>query len=248
VPTPDLALGPRLDAIAGLIAPGRPFADIGSDHGRLPTALVLRGVVPWALACDRAERPLARARLTARRNGAADRVHPRLGEGLAALELGEVETAVIAGMGGPTIGGILAAEPARARSLRRLILQPNHGHEVVRRCLAAHALALVDERLVLDGGRFYTVLVAEPGEPPDWDQPGPAGAAAWQIGPHLLRRGGPLLARHLAEELRRCEQESAALARAGAPDPARVAAQRRRREALAWALAKTTGQGHPGPA
>ncbi len=241
---PMLQLCPRLAAIAELVPPGRPFADVGTDHGRLPAALVLRGQVPRALACDRAPRPLARAGLTAARNGVADRVRLRLGEGLAPIEPGEVETVVIAGLGAETMIEILAADPGRTRSLTRLVLQPNFGVEAVRRWLADHALALVDERLALDRGRFYTVLAAEPtqGPAPTWD---PAG---WALGPHLLRRGGPLLSRHLTEELRRCETEAAGLARASAPDPGRVAALAQRQALLREALAKTTGPAHPGPA
>ena len=236
-----LQLCPRLAAIAELVLPGRPFADIGTDHGRLPTALVLRGQVPRALACDRAARPLARARLTATRNGALDRVSLRLGEGLAPLEPGEVATVVIAGMGAETMIEILAADPGRTRGLARLVLQPNFGQEALRRWLAAHALALVDERLVLDRGRFYTILAAEParGPAPAWDP------ASWALGPFLLSRGGPLLARHLEAELGRCELELAGMARASAPDPGRAAALGERRALLAGALANLAGLSHP---
>ena len=70
-------LGPRLAAIAELALPGLPLADIGTDHGRLPTALVLAGRVPWAVASDRAAPPLARARATIASAGAAERVRVR---------------------------------------------------------------------------------------------------------------------------------------------------------------------------
>ena len=235
-----LKLCPRLAAIADLLPPGRPFADIGTDHGRLPAALVRAKYVPRALACDRAEAPLARARLTAERCHVAGRVELRLGDGLAPLRPGEVDAAVIAGVGAATIIEILGADPARTRSLSRLVLQPNFGHEALRRWLAAHAITLVDETLVEDRGRFYTILAAvpargpEPPEIPGWD------AASWAIGPFVLRRRGPLLARHLATELRRCETEAAGLARAGAPDPARVAELADRRSMLAGALAGLT--------
>ncbi len=242
-------LGPRLAAVAELVLPGLPVADIGTDHGRLPTALVLAGVVPWAVACDRAALPLARARATITRAGAAERVQLRQGEGLAPLAPGEVATAVIAGMGGPTMLTILAADGERTRGLRRILLQPNFGVEGVRRGLAALGLALVDERLVVERGRFYAILVAAPGVGEALDE------LAGLVGPHLLARGGPLLTRYLEQELRRCELEAAGLASATrAVDRGRGAGLSRRGELLAQALVKTRGLvktragGHPGPA
>lgn len=241
--TPGMTLGPRLAAIAELVLAGQPLADIGTDHGRLPTALVLAGRVPWAVACDRSLAPLARARVTVERAGAADRVQLRLGEGLAPLAAGEVATVVIAGMGAPTMLAILAADHERTRSLTRLILQPNFGHEQLRRGLSDVGLALVEERLVVERGRFHGILVAE------------TGAAGVQldelqclVGPHLLRRGGALLQQQLEQELRRCEREAAGLARAiGAVDPRLRAGQERRRGLLLQALENLRRHGHPGP-
>ncbi len=238
-------LCPRLAAIAELVPPGRPLADIGTDHGLLPTTLVVHGQVPHAIACDRAAGPVARARATAARARVGDRVVVRMGEGLAPLAIGEVDTVVVAGVGAETIVRILAAEPERTRALRRLVLQPNFGHELLRRWLTSHALAIVDERLVEDRGRFYTIVVAEPAPPgpaPDWD------IAQWQIGPHLLRRGGALLIRHLRQELALREAEAAGLARAAAPDLARVTAMTAQVGVLVDALAKLTASAHPGAA
>lgn len=241
-------LGPRLAAIAEMVPPGRPFADIGTDHGRLPALLVRFGGVPRALACDRASAPLARARVTAERYHVADRVELRLGEGLAPIDPGEVDAAVIAGVGAGTIIEILAADPARTQGLARVILQPNFGHEVVRRWLVEHALQLIDERLVEDRGRFYTILAAAPARGPEPPELPPAGwdPASWAIGPFVLRRGGALLVRHLEQELARCETEIAGLARADAPDPARVAELAGRRTLLAAVLAKHRALSHPG--
>lgn len=242
-------LGPRLAAIAELVLPGLPVADIGTDHGRLPTALVLDGVVPSAIACDRGALPLARARLTITAAGAEDRVQLRQGEGLAPLRPGEAATAVIAGMGGPTMLAILAADGERTRALRRVVLQANFGVEAVRHGLAGLGLALIDERLVSERGRFYAILVAEPGVGEALDE------LAGLVGPYLLARGGPLLTQHLERELRRCELEAAGLASATrAVERGRGAALSRRAELLARALAAARGlvkpgaAGHPGPA
>jgi tRNA A22 N-methylase len=158
-------------------------------------------------------------------------------------------------MGAETIVRILAGHPDRTRALRRLVLQPNFGHELLRRWLVAHHFLLIDERLTFDRGRFYTVIAAEPAAPdatpphgpdgpdwPDWDD------TQWAIGPFVLRRGGPLLIRHLTGELRLRQAEAAGLAQASAPDPARVAAATARVALIADALAKAAALAHPGSA
>ena len=241
-----LQLCPRLAAIAELVLPGLAVADIGTDHALLPSALVLRGQVPRALACDRAPGPLARARVTVDRHGLGERVQLRLGEGLAALRAGEVDTVVIAGMGPKTMLGVLAVDLEHVRGLTRLVLQPNFGGESVRRWLAAHALALVDERLVEDRGRFYTVMAATP-HADDRAERETRDAASWAFGPFVLRHGGPTLLRYLADELHRCERAAAGLGRSDAPDPAQVLALGEQRALLTGALAKASALTHPGP-
>lgn len=227
-PKSRVRLSPRLAAIAELVPPGRALADIGTDHALLPAALVLRGTVPRALACDRAAEPLARARATIDRLGLAERIALRRGDGLAALAAGEAETAVIAGVGARSALAILAGWPGRG--LSRVIVQVNYGSEEVRRWLVDHGLRIVDERLAEDRERFYTAIAAEPApgaEAPAWSR------AAWVYGPVVLRRGGPALARCLAAELRRCERAERR-GRAGAAE---------RRALVAEALAESRAVG-----
>jgi len=63
----------------------------------------------------------------------------RLGDGLAPLEPGEIDTVVIAGMGGETIIGILEADPAKTRSFSKYILQPRTKTELLRAWLNGSA-------------------------------------------------------------------------------------------------------------
>ena len=56
--------------------------------------------------------------------GLQHKIYVRFGNGLAVLSPGEVDTVVIAGMGGSSIIEILEQEPEVTHSLQRLILQP----------------------------------------------------------------------------------------------------------------------------
>ncbi len=155
-------LGARLAAIAGLVPHGRSVADIGTDHGLLPIALVGSGRCPRAIAIDRNAEPLARAAANAARLGV--QVELRQADGLA-LAPGEVQVAVMAGIGERSIRAITRARAPAELGLERLVLQPGTGFEEVRTALASMGYPSVEERFVADGDRFFLIIAAEPGPP-----------------------------------------------------------------------------------
>ena len=152
------ALRGRLRAIADRVPDGARLADIGTDHAYLPIALVQSGRCPGAVACDIREKPLAAARRNVERAGLSDKISLRLGDGLAPLSPGEWDVAVIAGMGGDVISGILARAAGQVDGL--LLLQPMTSPEVLRRALCAQGFQLLDERGVDERGKLYTLLTA----------------------------------------------------------------------------------------
>ncbi len=171
-------LSVRLAALADLVVPGRPMADIGTDHAQLPSALVRAGTVPSAIGIDVHAGPLRAAADTV-----ASGVELRLGDGLRPLRDGEVHTVVIAGMGGERIRSIVdAGVPA---GVARLVLQPNTDWPGVRAWIASRRFDLVDEHVVAERDRFYLMLVVDPAAVAStiaWD------AADLELGPVLRRR------------------------------------------------------------
>ena len=105
----------------------------------------------------------------------------------------------------------------------------------MRRWLSRHAVAIVDGRLVEDRERSYTVIAGEPGACDTWAWT----RAAWAVGPIVLRRGGAVLDRWAAAELRRCDRAD----RVGPGLPAAAV----RRALVAEALAQARALAHPGP-
>ena len=55
-------LSKRLSANASFVTPGNRLADVGTDHGYIPIALVQEGKIPSALAMDVNPGPLERAK------------------------------------------------------------------------------------------------------------------------------------------------------------------------------------------
>lgn len=216
-------LGARLFMAASLVAPGRPVADIGCDHGKLAVWLARQGA-PRVIAVDSRPVPLSRAQALAARRGVAEQVDCRLGDGLAPLHPGEAEEIVIAGLSGETIIAILAAAPwVRDRGVH-LVLLPSTRAPQLRRWLCRGGFALEEERPVADRGRFYTVLSArwrgEGFEPDEFfceagllagmDDAAAAGVLKSRLADLKKRALGPLTAmertqlQKLTEELERC--------------------------------------------
>ena len=203
------ALGPRLRAIADLVPRDcRVLADVGTDHGYIPAALLLEGRILRAVACDVGEAPLDRARHTAALCGVEDRIDFRLGDGLAVLAPGEADVIIIAGMGGDNITGILARAPW-ARDGGLLILQPMSRAEVLRRWLPEHGYAVEAEKLVLDKGVIYPILTVRGGAMPL--------AAEDQAWGGFLLDGDPLWGDYLEERILRLRKAADGLSKARDP-------------------------------
>ncbi|WP_302074630.1 tRNA (adenine(22)-N(1))-methyltransferase [Pseudomonas syringae] len=155
-------LSMRLERVATHVPPGARLADIGSDHGYLPVALLNRGVIAAAVAGEVALTPFCAAERTVRENDLQDQVSVRLADGLAAIKAEDAITAIsLCGMGGETIRDILEAGKARLSGQERLILQPNGGEQPLRVWLMEHDYRIVSEEVLRENRFDYEIIVAE---------------------------------------------------------------------------------------
>ena len=145
-----------------MVENGVRLADIGTDHGYLVIRLLQDGIVSGAVAADIRPGPLSRARENVREAG-AEGVSFRLCDGLAGISPEEADTIVIAGMGGETIAGILDRAPWTKMD-KQLLLQPMSRAEILRKFLAENGYRILEERIVEDAGKLYSVLRAVGGE------------------------------------------------------------------------------------
>ncbi len=159
-------LSMRLERVAANVPAGARLADIGSDHGYLPVALMRRGVIAAAVAGEVAATPFHAAERTVRDNALQQHISVRLADGLAAIEPADAITAItLCGMGGETIRDILDSGRAHLSGQERLILQPNGGEQSLRQWLMDNGYQILREELLRENRFYYEIIVAERAEP-----------------------------------------------------------------------------------
>lgn len=194
-------LSNRLATVASYVPKGSRLADIGTDHAYLPVNLLKRGLIAGGVAGEVVRGPFENAAHEIQREGLTDRLTARLANGLKAIEpADQIDTVVIAGMGGTLITQILAQDFDRLAGVNRLILQPNVGEMVVRRFLMTHGFQLVTEEILAEDGHTYEVLVADRAE-----QPVIYNDEDLRFGPYLLREHSTIFIAKWQRELARTE-------------------------------------------
>ncbi|WP_279628776.1 tRNA (adenine(22)-N(1))-methyltransferase [Pseudomonas floridensis] len=187
----EQTLSMRLERVAALVPVGARLADVGSDHGYLPVALMRRGVITAAVAGEVAVAPFQSARRVVREYGFEDRISVRLANGLAAIEAQDAINAIsLCGMGGETIRDILDEGKARLNGGEVLIMQPNGGEQPLRRWLMDNAYRIVHEDVLHENRFDYEIIVAERSGPVTYS------AEELYFGPlHLQARSPAFLAK-----------------------------------------------------
>lgn len=159
-----MKLSKRLMEVAGFVTPGYTVSDIGTDHGYVPIYLIENGLADRVIAMDINRGPLMKAKQNISERGLADRIELRLSNGFEKLSAGEADIAVIAGMGGELIKRILINGQAVVNQLKELVLSPHSEIDVVRRYLHGAGFKIVKEKMLVDEGKYYTIIKAVRGK------------------------------------------------------------------------------------
>lgn len=211
------AMNKRLETIADLVECGRGLIDVGTDHGYLPVYLAQRGYTGILYASDINAAPLAAARRTAREAAMEDRIRFLLCDGLDECPPEEIDTLVLAGMGGDLICRILDRAEWCLDGAYSLILQPMTKAEVLRYWLVNNGFRLEKERLVRDGGRIYQVILAR------FSENMPLNDAELFAGAFENIRSDALCGEWLDSLIRRFEREKQGLLSSGRAEEGRLA-------------------------
>ncbi|MBO4445802.1 MAG: SAM-dependent methyltransferase [Clostridia bacterium] len=154
-----MKLDMRLRMVAGLIRPGIPLADIGTDHAYLPVFLVENDIIPKALASDVKIGPLENAKKTINKHNLSDKITPVLSDGLKEIPH-EYTDFCIAGMGGELIAKILEESPWVRRQGNHFVFQPQTHPEDLRRHLLTNGYEIIREDVVKERMKYYLAIEA----------------------------------------------------------------------------------------
>ncbi len=160
-----MRLSRRIYKIAELVNEGNSVADIGTDHGYVPMLLMKEGKSPRVIMSDISAGSLSKARETFELTGLVSKVHDsdfRVGDGLSTIAEREVDEVIIAGLGGHTIAEILSSDENKAKSFKRLVLQPRKYSGALRYYLYTNGWDIESENLAPEGKFVCEIITAVP--------------------------------------------------------------------------------------
>ena len=207
----EIKLSRRLQAVADMVKKGNVVCDVGCDHGFVSIYLVKNGISPRVIAMDVNEGPLRAAREHIGEYLLTDYIETRLSDGVSALETGEADTLICAGMGGKLMKRILEEGKEKVREMKELVLQPQSEIRAVREYLRSQGYLIVDENMILEEGKYYPMMKIYPSyrkEPfaEQFQDTGDLQRIKDKYGPILLEKKNPVLAAFLRREYDICGQ------------------------------------------
>lgn len=189
-------LSPRLKRIADFAPNNSIVADVGTDHGYVPKYLIDKGISKLVIATDISKGSLQKTVDYIREENLEEEITTRLGDGLEPILPFEVDTLIIAGMGGLLIAEIMSKSMKIARSINTLILQPMVGSPELRKYLLQNQFRIIDEDLVREGDKFYEIIVAKSGLQKFGKE------LDYEISPVMLKKNSPVLKEFVEMKIR----------------------------------------------
>lgn len=195
-----MKLSDRLQAVASFVTPGLRVADIGTDHGYIPIYLTEQGIIPYAIAMDINKGPILRAQENIKENSLEKFIETRLSNGFDKLEPGEADCAVIAGMGGELITNILNNGRNVVDGLKELVLSPHSEVWLVRKYLHNNDFKIIDEKMIIDEGKFYTIIKVVKGKDEIYSE------EDYMYGKILIEKKDEVLMKYICKEYNKVEK------------------------------------------
>ncbi|BCJ93350.1 SAM-dependent methyltransferase [Anaerocolumna cellulosilytica] len=192
-----MQLSIRLKAVADSVTKGNRVADVGCDHAYISIYLIENNIAPQVIAMDVNKGPLERAKENITLYGYEERIQTRLSDGLEKLVPGEADTILLAGMGGALMVRILTEGRAAVSKCTELVLQPQSELQLVRKYLHQIGYSIVEEHMVKDEGKFYTIIKAVIS---DAGTELYSGEVYYLYGKKLLEQGLPVVKEYLDRE------------------------------------------------
>lgn len=164
-----MKLTKRLQSIYDMV-PNGIAADIGADHGKLIIALFEGGVISKGYAIENKKGPYNRLCENIANSEAKDGIVAMLSDGISELPK-DVDTVIIAGMGGFNVIEILKAHPEKLKHVKTIIVAAHNAIPEMRKQICYMGYVIADEDIVSDAGKYYEIIKFIAGECAYLDEP-----------------------------------------------------------------------------
>lgn len=158
-----MGLSKRLEAIVNYVDKNSIVGDIGTDHGYIPIHLIRENISKKVIATDISKDCLQKTIDYVEDLNYQAYIETRLGDGLDPIKAYEIDSLIMAGIGGVLIRDILEANREKSRSIVNFIFQPMTASRELRSYLKDNQFKIVDEDLVKEDGKFYEIIYAKKG-------------------------------------------------------------------------------------
>ena len=154
----NIDLSNRLNLIEEKVDKCDTVFDVGTDHAYIPIKLIQNEKCKKVIASDVKEGPILRAQSNIKRYALEERIETRIGNGLENLMKDEIDTIIVAGMGGILISEILERDIEKAQNACKFILQPMNCSHVLRKWLFDNGFEIFGEDIAKDDNKYYNIF------------------------------------------------------------------------------------------
>ena len=148
----------RLKKIFSVLPACGTFADVGCDHGYIAGAMLDSGKCKKAIVSDISAKCLEKAENLLAEYITAGKASAVVSDGFEKLP--PCDAALVAGMGGEEIKGILERAPELPA---KLVLQPMKNCDRVRITAVEKGYKIITDSVFISGGKFYDLITLEKG-------------------------------------------------------------------------------------
>jgi len=150
-----ISIGKRLQAIAAFVDQGAIVADVGSDHGKLLVYLAEKSAITKGYGIENKTGPFQTLEQNLK-NAESQLLEAVFEDGINNLAA-DVDTLVLAGLGGDTIIAILKAHPDKLANIKTIITDSHTALGDVRRYIVALGYLIKNEKLIMERNKYYEI-------------------------------------------------------------------------------------------
>ncbi len=151
----------RLIKISSYVKENSKVIDVGCDHALLGIYLILNNKCSLVIASDINPKPLLKAKENVKKYHLEDKIIIKKAQGIESIE-DDIDTVIIAGLGGMTICDIL--DNKYLKNVKYLILSPNNKEYLARKKVYKLGYVLKEESLVEYKNIIYPIGYYEKGK------------------------------------------------------------------------------------